>query len=160
MCGASVDYTPWDYIEPEMKELDKKFQSIKWDEISEKEKLNEVCNIVQELWQIHCFREGNTRTVCMFLYLLLKTLNMNINVEFIGKNSMFFRNSLVLASLYSRSKSQFLRGIIEDCVTLIKPDDKKYQTIDGHDVSKYSYSCFAVEKMKTIKDIRDLENSK
>lgn len=151
----SVDYTPCGYIEKEMLELDKKFKQIKWGELSSKERINNVCAIVQELWQIHCFREGNTRTVAMFLYFLLKTVGLHINIDFLGKNASYFRNALVLASLYSASKPEYLFGIVQDCTTIKNQTTNKYQTINGYDVNKYSYQKHTTEKIKTIKDIKE-----
>ena len=156
--GSSVDYTPHDYIVLEIGQLDLKFKSIDWNSLDNQAKIDKVVEVVQELWQIHCFREGNTRSTAMFLYLLLKTLKMHINVEFLGKNAIFFRNSLVLASIYSRSKPEFLRGIIVDATTVKNVDENKYQTIDGFDLSKYEYQNHTIEKLKTIKDLDDLEN--
>jgi len=61
--GYSVDYTPSDYIKKEMNDLEKRFLSINWEELDNKQKINNVASIIQELWQIHCFRElnGNPR---------------------------------------------------------------------------------------------------
>ena len=66
--GYSVDYTPSDYIEKEMNDLENKFITINWEKLSNKEKIEKVTSIIQELWQIHCFREGNTRSVALCLY--------------------------------------------------------------------------------------------
>ena len=156
--GASVDYIPHEYIKEEMNALDETFKSINWDSLNHDEKINRVASIVQELWQIHCFREGNTRTVALFLYFLLKTLNIHINPDFLGKNAKYFRNSLVLASLYSRSRKEFLQSIIKDATTVKNVDSKKYQTIDGYEVDKYAYQNHTVEKLKTIKDLNDIKN--
>ena len=151
--GYSVDYTPHDYIEKEMDDLEKKFLQINWTKLTNKEKIENASVVVQELWQIHCFREGNTRTVALFLYFLLKTIGLHINVEFLGKNAKYFRNSLVLASLYSSSKPEFLKNIITDSTTSKNLDTGKYETIDGYEVEKYSYQNHTVEKIKTIKRI-------
>ena len=153
--GYSVDYTPWDYIEPEMDDLERKFKAIKWDTLSTKDKIQKVALITQELWQIHCFREGNTRTVALFLYFLLKTLKIHINVDFLGKNAKYFRNSLVLASLYSSSKPEYLLGILNDATTVKNVDSGKYETIDGFEVDKYSYTNHTIEKLETIKKSSD-----
>lgn len=80
--GYSVDYTPHDYIEKEMDDLEKKFLQISWSKLTNKEKIENASAVVQELWQIHCFREGNTRTVALFLYFLLKTIGLHINWSF------------------------------------------------------------------------------
>ena len=152
--GYSVDYTPCDYIEPEMDELEKKYKSINWEKLKLEEKIKKVSEIVQELWQIHCFREGNTRTVALFLYFLLKTLGIHINVEFLGENAKYFRNALVLASLYSSSKPEYLIGIIQDSTTVKNSSTGKYETINGYEVEKYSYQNHTIEKIKTVKDIK------
>ena len=151
--GYSVDYTPSDYIEKEMNDLENKFITINWEKLSNKEKIEKVTSIIQELWQIHCFREGNTRSVALFLYFLLKTIGVHINIDFLGKNAKYFRNALVLASLYSESKPEYLFGIIADCTTIKNLSTSKYETINGYEVKKYSYRNHTAEKTKTIKDI-------
>lgn len=148
--GCSVDYTPASYILKEMRDLEIRFLGIKWDALDNEEKIKSVSSIVQELWQIHCFREGNTRTTALFLYFLLKTLGIHINVDFIGKNAKYFRNALVLASLYSKSKPEYLLKIIEDCTTIKDVSNNKYKTINGYEVDKYSYSNHTIEKLATI----------
>ena len=152
--GYSVDYTPFEYIEKEMCDLQKRFSSIDWDKLNNKEKIENVASIVQELWQIHCFREGNTRSVALFLYFLLKTIGVHINLDFLGKNAKYFRNSLVLASLYSASKPEYLFGIIADCTTIKNISTNKYETIDGYEVDKYSYQKHTTEVIKTIKPLK------
>ena len=151
--GYSVDYTPCDYIKEEMNALEKKYQSIEWKKLTNKSRIKKASEITQELWQIHCFREGNTRTTALFLYFLLKTIGLRINIDFLGKNAKYFRNALVLASLYSASKPEYLNNIITDAVTIKNPSSGKYETINGYEVEKYSYSNHTVEKIKTIKKI-------
>lgn len=155
--GASVDYTPAGYIEIELDELDKKFKSIKWSQLNTNEKLSKIIEVVQELWQIHCFREGNSRTTAIFLYFLLKTQGIYSNREFISKHSKYFRNALVFASIGSYSNSEFLQGIIEDSVTVKNIDTGKYETINGYNVEKYSYTEHTIEKIKTIKSYKDFQ---
>ena len=152
--GYSVDYTPWDYIEKEMDDLEKKFVAIDWKGLDGKEKIEMVASVIQELWQIHCFREGNTRSVALFLYFLLKTIGVHINIDFLGKNAKYFRNALVLASLYSASKPEYLFGIIADCTTIKNISTNKYETIDGYEVDRYSYQNHTTEVIKTIKNIK------
>lgn len=152
--GYSVDYTPCDYIKKEMGDLENRFNSINWKTLDNKEKIKNVASIIQELWQIHCFREGNTRSVALFLYFLLKTIGVHINIDFLGKNAKYFRNALVLASLYSASKPEYLFGIIADCTTIKNLATNKYETIDGYEVNRYSYQNHTTEIIKTIKDIK------
>ena len=152
--GCSVDYTPHEYIQKEMEDLEIKFKKINWSSLTSKEKIQNVSSVIQELWQIHCFREGNTRTIALFLYFLLKTLGIHINADFLGENAKYFRNALVLASLYSASKPEYLFGIIADCTTIKNLTSNKYETINGYEVNKYSYQSHTIENIKTIKDIK------
>ena len=152
--GYSVDYTPHNYIKKEMNDLETKFTQLDWKKLTNKDKIENVASIIQELWQIHCFREGNTRSVALFLYFLLKTIGLNINIDFLGKNAKYFRNALVLASLYSSSKFEYLLGIISDCTTIKNLSTNKYETINGYQVDKYSYQNHTTELIKTIKDIK------
>lgn len=148
--GYSVDYTPHSYIKKEMNDLENKFLTIDWSKLTNKEKIIQVSNIVQELWQIHCFREGNTRSTAMFLYFLIKTVGLHINIDFLGENNAFFRNALVLASLYSSSKPEYLINIISDATKVKNISTNKYETIDGYEVDKYSYTNHTIKKIKTI----------
>lgn len=152
--GYSVDYTPCDYIAKEMNDLEKRFLTIDWESLNSKDKIKNVSSVIQELWQIHCFREGNTRSVALFLYFLLKTIGVHINIDFLGKNAKYFRNALVLASLYSASKPEYLFGIIADCTTTRNLITNKYETINGYEVNKYSYQNHTTEEIKTIKGIK------
>lgn len=148
--NMTVDYTPWDYIEKEMNDLEAKFVNINWDEYDGINKVKKVARIIQELWQIHCFREGNTRSVVWFSYFLLKTLGIHLNVEFIGKHSQYFRNSLVLASRYSKSEFEYLEGILLDATSFDSKDESIYKNIDGIEVEKYTYSYHTIEKLKRM----------
>ena len=47
--------------------------------------IDEIVKMISSLLRIHCFREGNTRTVTTFLYILMKQLNLKVNVKFLKK---------------------------------------------------------------------------
>lgn len=155
--NASIDYTPADYIEKEMDELDDEFSKVNWKILNNEQKIEKVAFFVSELWHIHCFREGNTRSVSMFMYCLMKTIGLHVNTEFLNKHSKYFRTSLVLSSLYSRSKPEFLLGIIKDTTSIKTPNENKYKSIDGFDVERYNYCYHTIEKLKSIKSLQELE---
>ena len=52
------------------------------------------CNI----WQIHPFGEGNTRTTAVFMIKYLHTLGFVVNNDIFAGNSWYFRNALVRAN--------------------------------------------------------------
>ncbi|MBQ0086043.1 MAG: Fic family protein [Prevotella sp.] len=50
------------------------------------------------LWQIHPFCEGNTRTTAVFMIKYLRTLRFNVVNDVFANNSWYFRNALVRAN--------------------------------------------------------------
>lgn len=91
----------------------------------------------------------------MMLYFLIRKVSLHINTEFLSKNSKYFRNALVLSSLYSSSRPEYLLGIVSDCVTLKNINKNKYETIDGMEVEKYKYNNHTVKKIETINEVKD-----
>lgn len=57
-----------------------------------------LAKFVSELWQIHPFREGNTRTTAVFFIKYLRTLGYDVTNDIFAKNAWYFRNALVRAN--------------------------------------------------------------
>ena len=53
---------------------------------------------VADLWQIHPFGEGNTRTTALFVIKYLRTLGFEVNNDTFAAHSWYFRNALVRAN--------------------------------------------------------------
>lgn len=153
--GRSIDYVFSSYINQAMMDLDKEFKSTNWDKLNNEEKIKKICYFVSEFWHIHPFREGNTRTSSLMLYFLIKKAGLHVNLNFLQKNGKYFRNALVLSCLYSSSKPELLLEIVKDSVSIKNVSSKKYETIDGYVVDKYSYTNHTIEKIKTIEKPSD-----
>lgn len=65
------------------------------------------------LWQVHAFCEGNTRTTAVFMIKYLRTLGFNVVNDVFAANSWYFRNALVRANY-----SDLTKGIAETTVYL------------------------------------------
>ncbi len=153
--GKSVDYVFASYISRALKDLDKEYQNVDWKGLNPEEKVEKICYFVTEFWHIHPFREGNTRTTAMLLYFLIKQSGLHVNIDFISKNGKYFRSALVLNCLYSNSKSEYIVGIVTEAVTMKNASSNKYETIEGFEVNKYSYTNHTVNKIKTIEKPSD-----
>lgn len=153
--GKSVDYVFASYIDTALEGLQKEFATTDWEALDNSERIGKVCYFVSEFWHIHPFREGNTRTSAMALYFLIKKAGLHVNVDFLSRNGKFFRSALVLSCLYSSSKTEYLLGIVTDSVTLKNATSGKYETIEGAEVKKYSYSHHTTDKLETIKKPAD-----
>lgn len=67
--------------------------------------INHICRFIANLWQIHPFGEGNTRTTAVFLMKYLNNFGFNVNNEAFADNSWFFRNALVRANYTNIQKN-------------------------------------------------------
>ena len=137
--GLSVEYSYHRNIDSDLTKLDKEFKSIDWRTIGHKEALDKIVVLIAKLWQIHCFREGNTRSVTLFLYFFMKQLKMKVNTTFIGEHSKYFRNALVMASIGQYSDYHYLTDILMDSISFRKGNENKYKTIRDYEVDKYEY---------------------
>lgn len=67
--------------------------------LSEKDIIEQIAHFISNLWQIHIFGEGNTRTSAIFLIKYLRKLGFkNVNNDLFADYSWYFRNALVRAN--------------------------------------------------------------
>lgn len=57
--------------------------------------IKHICKFVANLWQIHAFAEGNTRTTAVFTIQYLRSIGFDVNNDVFAENSWYFRNALV-----------------------------------------------------------------
>ena len=86
----------------------KQEKEFKYSNLTKEEFIKHVAKFISNLWQIHAFGEGNTRTTAVFLIKYLNTKGFDINNDLFTKHSWYFRNALVRANY-----SNFLLGIDE-----------------------------------------------
>ncbi|MDO4501227.1 MAG: Fic family protein [Erysipelotrichaceae bacterium] len=60
--------------------------------------IKHLARFISNLWQIHIFGEGNTRTTAVFFIKYLRTLGFNVTNDIFAKNAWYFRNALVRAN--------------------------------------------------------------
>ena len=62
------------------------------------EVIRHLSQFIADLWQIHPFREGNTRTTAVFLIKYLRSMGIPVTNDMFKEHSWYFRNALVRAS--------------------------------------------------------------
>lgn len=77
------------------------------------EAITHLTRFCANLWQIHAFGEGNTRSTAVFMIKYLKTLGFKVTNDLFATNSWYFRNALVRANY-----SNLQEGITETTVFL------------------------------------------
>ncbi len=71
------------------------------------EAVSHIAQFVSDLWQIHPFGEGNTRTTAVFTIKYLRTFGFDISNETFANYSWYFRNALVRANYNNIPKGIF-----------------------------------------------------
>lgn len=96
--GDTVIYASWNSIRAT---LDYDFQTEKqfsYEGLSLKETIRHLAKFTSDIWQIHPFFEGNTRTTAVFIIKYMKTFGMDVANEAFKNHSWYFRNALVRAN--------------------------------------------------------------
>ena len=78
------------------KELEKNYK-----EMSIVEVINNITNFSSSIWQVHPFREGNTRTTALFIEKYLISLGYNVDNTLFKDKSIYFRNALVRSNYFN-----------------------------------------------------------
>lgn len=148
LAGLSVEYSKAEQIEAALRKTDKEYSKINWEYLSKEKKIEKVVRLSSAVWQVHPFREGNTRTISVFIFFLMKKLNLELNNQFLAEHAKFFRNALVLASIGQYSEFNHLENLLSDAssIQIIKSEDNKYSSIKGYDLKKYKYNYHSVKE--------------
>jgi cell filamentation protein len=68
---------------------------------------------IAELWRVHAFREGNTRTVVTFMDKFTREHDKRLDMELLRENAAYVRRALVAASV---DKPDYLSRIVKDAL--------------------------------------------
>ena len=96
--GDTVQYTPSCVIGDSLAydfDNEKKF---KYKGLSEDRFVEHFASFISGVWQIHPFREGNTRTVALFAIKYLRSRGYTVTNDLFAEKSYYFRNALVRAN--------------------------------------------------------------
>ena len=105
--GDTVIYAPFDTIKETLEYDFEQEKNFSYKGLSLDESIKHLCKFTSNIWQIHPFCEGNTRTTAVFMIKYLRTFGFCINDEVFAKNSWYFRNSLVRANYKNFEKNIF-----------------------------------------------------
>lgn len=96
--GDSVNYLNWEDLRRALDWDIEQEKNFSYKGLSDDEKIEHIAKFVSGIWQIHAFREGNTRTTAIFTIQYLRSLGYEVNNEMFAKHSWYFRNALVRAN--------------------------------------------------------------
>jgi len=82
-------------------------RNFSYKDLSFDDSIKHLCRFISNIWQVHPFCEGNTRTTAVFLIKYLRTFGFNVNDDVFADNSWYFRNALVRANYKNYEKNIF-----------------------------------------------------
>lgn len=152
LSGGSAEYAEYKDINTKLELLLDEYCDLKLAEVDDIG--NTVTEFLVQLWTIHPFREGNTRTCLTFLWHYLTAKGIRFRVELLRKNPMYVRDALVMANY---GENQYIQKIMKDALVdsgnndvLVEPfivDSEQYR------IAKSDYETFREKYvMKKSKD--------
>ena len=141
--GDSVLYGRWQDLQMALEydlEQERKFDysSLNMGQIIER-----LAKFISGLWQIHPFREGNTRTTAVFAIKYLRSQGFQVNNDLFEQHSWYFRNALVRANYRNLSKGiayepkfliSFFRNLLLGENNILKNRYMLINSIDSFDI--------------------------
>lgn len=138
--GESVFYESWNMIDLafqiDFEEENKKdLPSLK-----EEKRAKSAMTFISNLWQIHPFREGNTRAIAIFAIEYFRSLGFEINITMFEKHSKYFRNALVRDNCKLEWQTSYFLDLFTENLLL-----------DGeHDLGKMNLNVESKDETKDI----------
>lgn len=72
-----------------------------YDDMNIVDVINNITNFSSSIWQIHPFREGNTRTTALFIEKYLVSLGYDVDNTMFKEKSVYYRNALVRSNYFN-----------------------------------------------------------
>lgn len=117
LAGRSVWYSNCTDIERDLDNAWKKINKVNWAKLSKDYFAKNIAHLFPAIWQVHPFREGNTRTVVMLITFFAEHYGYYFDQELMSANAGYVRNSFVLASLGEHSEFNDLEVILCDAIS-------------------------------------------
>lgn len=116
--SMSIDYAKPESIVKEAEAVLARMNGREWDKMSLDERTKALSKDMADLWKVHPFREGNTRTTVTFVCQFAESKGIAIDRELFAKNSEYMRKALVVASAkypdVDLSDASYLERIVRD----------------------------------------------
>lgn len=128
LAGQSVWYSDCVNIETDLDNAWKNINKVKWNELSREDLAKQIARLFPALWQVHPFREGNTRTTVMMMTFFIEHYGYYFYQILMAESAGYVRDSFVLASLGEYSEYEHLEKILLDAICT-KPIDYDDVTI-------------------------------
>ena len=96
--GETVLYASYETISATLEYDFERERSFGYVDLSQKDIVEHIASFVADIWQVHPFCEGNTRTTAIFAIRYLRSLGYAVDNTPFKEHSWYFRNALVRAN--------------------------------------------------------------
>ena len=119
--GLSIEYSEPFNIINDIQHVLSDMRTKKWNNMNRTQLTSEFCDSLANLWRIHPFREGNTRTTITFCCQFADEMGFPINRKLFEEHSIYVRTALVAYNAYfsdgsNFSKKEYLENIVYDAL--------------------------------------------
>lgn len=118
LAGRSVWYSNDEDIPRDLAVAFDCIHKLDWAAMSREEFVHSLTHCFPKIWQVHPFREGNTRTVVMLMTLFTEEYGYYMDQELLAASAGYVRDSFVLASQDQFSEYEHLERILLDAVSI------------------------------------------
>ena len=91
--GISVWYSNDDTIDDDLNSSWTKINAVDWGKLSREDFSKNVARLFPSLWQVHPFREGNTRTIVMLITFFAEHYGYYFDQELLARSAGYVRNA-------------------------------------------------------------------
>lgn len=157
--GLSVSYTECQNISYVLGEIFKWASTITWHS-DERNVVENFTKLLVDLWRVHPFRDGNTRTLSVFMKLFADTHGLSFNEQILSNHAGYFRAALAMAAVEEAPEPEYLVKMINDAFGIpleaelveLESSTEKYQSIEQFDVEHHEEQYFSISSPKTEPD--------
>ena len=121
LSGNSLIYASWSNVKELLDYHFKMEKQFRYEQLTLEEAVSHLAKFTSDIWQIHPFGKGNTRTIAVFIIKYMQTLGFEVEYTIFEKDALYFRNALVRAN-YTNLKAgiyattEFLEQFFENMV--------------------------------------------
>ena len=150
LAGQSVWYSNVTEIERDLDNAFSRINEVDWKNLSKDDFAKQVSRLFPKLWQVHPFREGNTRTTVMMMTFFIEHFGYYFDQNLMAESAGYVRDSFVLASLGEHSEYEHLEEILKDAICTEPIDYSEERTVSDDKKEKYKSDNYTPTKHEYI----------
>ena len=118
LAGRSVWYSNVTEIGADLDKVFVEIKKIDWVSLTREDFAKQIARLFPKLWQVHPFREGNTRTTVMMMTFFVEHYGYFFDQNLMAESAGYVRDSFVLESLGEHSEYEHLEKILLDAICI------------------------------------------